>query len=84
MVAALQPLLPRLRRSPRAAALLDGVNLGALALIAVVGVQLGRAALVDLPAAAILLAALGLLLGTRLNPTWIVLAAAAAGLLWRG
>ena len=84
MVAALAPLLPRLRRSPWAAALLDGVNVGALALLAVVGLQLARAALVDLPAAAILLIALALLLRTRVNPTWIVLAAAGAGLLWKG
>jgi len=84
MVAAMAPLLPRLRRSPAAAALLDGVNVGALALLAVVGLQLARAALVDLPAAAVLAAALALLLGTRVNPTWIVLGAAAAGLLWKG
>jgi chromate transporter len=83
MVAALEPILKHLRRSPGAAALLDGVNVGALALLAVVGVQLGRAALVDLPTVAILAAALVLLLGTRLNPTWIVLGAAAAGLLWK-
>jgi chromate transporter len=83
MVASLQPLLPRLRRSPGAAALLDGVNVGALALLAVVGVQLGRTALVDLPTVAILLAALALMLATRLNPTWIVLGAGAAGLLWK-
>jgi chromate transporter len=83
MVASLKPLLPYLRRSPGAAALLDGVNVGALALLAVVGVQLGRAALVDIPTAAILLVALVLMLGTRLNPTWIVLGAGAAGLLWK-
>jgi chromate transporter len=84
LVASLQPLLPRLRRSPSTAALLDGVNVGALALLAVVGVQLGQAALVDVLTAAILLAALLLMLGTRLNPTWIVLGAGAAGLLLKG
>jgi chromate transporter len=83
MVASLRPLLPRLRRSPGAAALLDGVNVGALALMAVVGVQLGGAALVDVPTVAILVAALVLVLGTRLNPTWVVLGAGAAGLLWK-
>ncbi|HTQ79026.1 MAG TPA: chromate efflux transporter [Thermoanaerobaculia bacterium] len=83
LVAGLGPVLPRLRRSPSAAAFLDGVNLGALALMAVVGAELGRAALIDLPALALLLAALALLLRTRLNPTWIVLGAAAVGLLLR-
>ena len=81
MVAALEPLLPRLRNSTTAAALLDGVNVGALALMLVVGLQLGRAALVDLPTVAILLVALALLLRTRINPTWIVVGAGAAGLL---
>ncbi|HZF11277.1 MAG TPA: chromate transporter, partial [Thermoanaerobaculia bacterium] len=81
MVAALEPLLPRLRNSQAAAALLDGVNVGALALMLVVGLQLGRAALVDLPTAAILLAALALLLRTRINPTWIVVGAGVVGLL---
>ena len=40
------PLLPRLRRSPTAAAFLDGVNAAALALIVVVTWQLGWTALV--------------------------------------
>ena len=46
-VAASRPLIPRIRRSIIAGAFLDGVNVGALALLAVVTVQLGRAALVD-------------------------------------
>jgi len=41
------PLVPRLRRSPTAGAVLDGVNVASLALMAVVSWQLGRAALVD-------------------------------------
>ena len=41
------PLVPRLRQSPLAGAVLDGVNVAALALIAVVSWQLFRAAVVD-------------------------------------
>ena len=41
------PLIPRLRASSGAGAFLDGVNVASLALMAVVTVQLGRAALVD-------------------------------------
>jgi chromate transporter len=73
------PWLARLRASPAASAFLDGVNAASLALMAVVLVQLARAALVDVPAA-LLAAASGLaLLVWKPNPTWIVLAGAAAG-----
>jgi chromate transport protein ChrA len=44
--------LPRLRRSPVAAAVLDGVNAGSLALMAVVTYELGRSAL-DAPTIAL-------------------------------
>lgn len=73
----------RAELDPGATALLDGVNVGALALLAVVGVQLGHAALVDVTTVAILAAALVLLLGTRLNPTWIVVGGGAVGMLWK-
>ncbi|WP_375759489.1 chromate efflux transporter [Corallococcus exercitus] len=75
------PLVPRLRRSRTAGAVLDGVNAASLALMAVVTWQLGRAALVD--AWTVALAALGalLLLRWRINSAWLVLGGAAAGLL---
>ncbi|MET0411939.1 MAG: chromate efflux transporter, partial [Polyangiaceae bacterium] len=50
------PLLPRLRASEGAAAFLDGVNAASLALMAVVTLQLGRAALIDVPTLLIALA----------------------------
>jgi chromate transporter len=75
------PLIPRLRRLSWTAALLDGVSAGALALMAGVTWQLGRAAIVDAPTA--VLAAIGaiLLLTMRVNPAWLVLLGAAAGFL---
>jgi chromate transporter len=75
------PLIPRLRRSPTAGAFLDGVNVAALALMAVVTAQLGRAALVDLPTLALACASAFLLLRYRLNPTWLVLGGGLAGVL---
>src|SRR5208337_5035956 len=51
------PIVPRLRRSRIASAFLDGVNAGALALMAVVTVQLARAALVDFTTIAMAIAA---------------------------
>src|SRR5205085_3101396 len=43
-VAAVNPLVPRLRRSPWMGALLDGVNAAALGLMAAVPWELGRSA----------------------------------------
>ncbi|HEX6629488.1 MAG TPA: chromate efflux transporter [Gemmatimonadaceae bacterium] len=75
------PLVPRLRRSPTAAAVLDGVNVASLALMAVVTWQLGRAALVD-PLTVVLAALAGvLLLRFRVNSAWLVLGGAVVGLL---
>jgi chromate transporter len=72
-VAVSSPIIPRLRRSPWAGALLDGVNIAALALMAGVTWQLGRGAIVD-PLTGIL-AVLGaaLLLRFNLNSVWLVL-----------
>jgi chromate transporter len=82
-VAATRPLLARIRRSRVAGAFLDGVNVGALALMAVVTYQLARAALVDLPSILLGIASAALLLFARANATWIVLGGAAAGVLLR-
>ena len=78
-VAASGPLVPRLRRSPAAAAFLDGVNVASLALMAVVTWQLGRGAVRDLPTAALALAALLALVRWRVNSAWLVLGGAALG-----
>ena len=80
-VAASAPLLPRLRRSPRIGAFLDGLNVGSLALMAVVTWQLARAALVDAPSCALGAAATLLLVRFRVNSVWLVLGGAVVGLL---
>ncbi len=73
-------LVPRLRRSPVAGAVLDGVNVASLALMAVVTWQLGRAALVDVPSAALAVLSLVLLTRLRINSAWLVLGGAVVGL----
>jgi chromate transporter len=79
-VALLNPLIPRLRRSPWAGAALDGVNVGAVALMAGVSLQLGRVALVDPWTVALAATAGVVLFRWELNPAWPVLAGAVAGL----
>jgi chromate transporter len=71
--------LPRLRHSPTARAVLDGINVASLALMAVVTVQLGRSALVD-PLTLIVTALSAVaLVRFRVNSAWLVLAGAAIG-----
>jgi chromate transporter len=79
LVALTAPLIPGLRRLPWTAALLDGVSVAALALMAGVTWQLGRAAVVDAPTA--LLAVAILLLRLRVNSPRLVLLGAASGFL---
>lgn len=85
-VALSAPLIPRLRRSPTAAAMLDGLNVASLALMAVVTWQLGRAAVHDWLTAAVALASAIILLRFRVNATWLVVGGAAVGLIaaWAG
>jgi chromate transporter len=73
------PLVPRLRRSPIAGAFLDGVNAASLALMAVVTAQLGRAAIVDLPTAALGVAGAIALLRYRVGSVWVMAAGAVIG-----
>jgi chromate transporter len=81
LVAGLGPLVTRLRGSGLTAAFLDGVNAGALALMAAVTWTLGRAALVDRWTLLLGAASALLLVRLKVNPTWIILGGAAAGLI---
>ncbi len=78
-VALSNPLIPRLRRSPWAAGFLDGANAASVALMALVTVELGRAALVDWLTAGLAVVAGLLLLRFRVNSAWLVLGGAGAG-----
>jgi chromate transporter len=79
LVALVYPVLNRLRNSPWSAAVLDGVIVASLGLMVGVTGQLGLAALVD--PFTILLAVLAavVLFRFKVNPTWLILAGALAG-----
>jgi chromate transporter len=79
LVAVSGPLVPRLRRSRVAGAFLDGVNVASLALMAVVGVQLGAAAIVDVPTALLAILSGVALVRWRINSAWLVLGGSLAG-----
>lgn len=74
------PLIPRLRRSAIASSVLDGVNAGSLALMAVVTWHLGRAAVHDWPAVFLGIAAGVLLWRWKVNSAWLILGAGVVGL----
>ena len=71
-VAASHPVIPRIRGSARTAALLDGVNVAALGLMAAVTVTLARAAVVDALTAIVALVAAAILLSSRINSAWLI------------
>lgn len=81
-VAVSNPLIPKLRTSRVMTAFLDGVNVCAVALMAGVTVQLARRALVDPLTIVVAAVAAVLLLRTRVNSVWLVLAGALIGLLF--
>jgi chromate transporter len=77
----IHPLATRLRSSPWTSALLDGVNIAALALMAGVLFQLGQSALIDVLTWAIALVSLGILLRFKINSAWLIAAGAGVGFL---
>jgi chromate transporter len=80
-VAILNRIVPLMRRSPWTAALLDGVNVAALGLMAGVTWQLGQAAIIDWLTALLAAAAAVLLFRFKINSAWLVLAGGLIGLI---
>ena len=82
-VALSHPLIPRIRSSPRTAALLDGVNVAALGLMAAVTLQLAHAAVVDWLTALLAVTAAVLLIRLGIGSVWVILAGAILGAVYR-
>jgi len=83
-VAVSGPLVPRIRKSPTAGAVLDGINAASLALMLVVTYQLGRTAVVDITTILLALTSAVVLFRFRVNSAWLVLGGALAGWLLYG
>ena len=82
-VGASASFLPKFRKSPIAGAFLDGVNAGAVALMAYVGLQFARAAIVNVQTFLIAFVGVVLLIKFKINSAWLVLGAAAVSILLR-
>ena len=83
-VAISAPLVPRLRASPTLGAVLDGVTVASLALMATVTWQLARVSLTDTTTVLLAVTSFVVLLGKRINSAWLIGAGAALGLLTQG
>lgn len=73
------PVIPKIRRSPAAGAVLDGVVVGSLALIAVVAWQLGKASITDWLTVSILVVSAIAIFRFKVNSAWLILGAGAVG-----
>lgn len=81
LVAAIRPLLTKMRKSPTMGAFLDGVNVASLGLMLAVLLPLAHAALVDAMTVAIALGGAALLLRFKVSSTWLIAGGALLGLL---
>jgi chromate transporter len=84
LTAVLEPVIAKLRDRAVTAAALDGLNAAAVALMAGVTWFLARDAVTGVPTAVLAAGSLVALIRWRVNPVWLMLAGAAAGLALRG
>jgi len=80
-VAISNPLIPRIRNSVWFSALLDGVNVASLSLMAAVAWQLGRSCLTDMFTIIISIISFVLLIRFKVNSTWLIIGGALIGIL---
>jgi chromate transporter len=82
-VALSAPIVPRIRKSRRAGAALDGVNVASLALMAVVSWRLAHAVLTGPVPIALALAGVVALVRFRVNSTWLIAVGGTIGVVSR-
>jgi len=88
LVGLLGPFLPRLRQSPKVRGALDGMNAAVVSLIAIVTLWFAGSVFlrptgggIDWLSVGIAVTSLAVLLWTKVNATWLILAAGAIGIL---
>jgi chromate transporter len=82
-VAAVNPWVPKLRRSRWAGSFLDGVNVASMALMAVVTWKLATTALVDWVSVVVALLSVVAVFRLQINSAWLVLGGGVVGVLAR-
>jgi len=76
------PWFEKLRKNPILSIVLDGVNVASIALMAAVTIKLGLATLIGWQSIIIFLVSAVLLIKTKLNSTWLILAGSIIGVLF--
>lgn len=75
------PWFEKLRKNPILSIVLDGVNVASIALMAAVTIKLGMATLIGWQSIIIFLVSAILLIKTKINSTWLILAGSIIGIL---
>lgn len=75
------PWFEKLRKNPILSIVLDGVNVASIALMAAVTIKLGMATLIGWQSIIIFLVSAILLIKTKINSTWLILAGSMIGIL---
>lgn len=73
-------VIPLLRRSDSMGAFLDGINVGSVALMTIVTVELGRSAIIDWVTITLAILSFVLLVRFKINSAWLLAAGAGTGL----
>jgi chromate transporter len=79
-VAISNPYIPKMRQSVWFSAFLNGINAASLGLMAAVTIQLAQAVFIDPTSIILTIFSLALVLFTRINTTWVILAAVLFGI----
>ncbi len=82
-VAAVRPIVPKVRDSIWTASALDGVNAAALGLMAGVTYTLGRAAVIDAVTIVLAVVSLILLVRFKVNSVWLIIGGAVIGIVYK-
>ena len=83
LIALVRRILPSLRKSWWSGALLDGVNVAALGLMAAVTWQLGRTGIIDWFTIVLAVMTLALILRLKVNSTWLIVGGAMLGVTYK-
>lgn len=79
IVLAINPIIPKLRNSSWVSAMLDGINIASLILMAVVSMKLGITSLIDFLTFGIFVVSLFTIVKYKINSAWVIFAGGAIG-----
>lgn len=79
VVLAINPIIPKLRKSKIMSSMLDGVNIGSLVLMTIVSLKLGQASLKDPVTIVMFILSFLVLMKYKINSAWLIIGGGAIG-----